>query len=89
MKRRNWTGKEKLTIVLEGMREDVTLAEICNRYQITQNQYYRWRDKLLSQGDKVFVQGGPGKEEQRLRAEVKKLKGIIGDLTVELKKNDF
>ena len=83
MKRRNWTGKEKLTVVLEGMREDVTLAEVCNRHQITQSQYYQWRDRLLSEGDKLFAKGGPDKEQERLRAENKKLKGIIGELTVE------
>lgn len=89
MKKRNWTGKEKLSIVLEGLREDTTIAEVCNRHQISQNQYYRWRDRLLSQGEKLFAQGGPDKEAARLQAEVRKLKGIIGDLTVELKKNDF
>lgn len=89
MKKRKWTGKEKLQIVLEGMREESNLAEVCNRHQITQSQFYRWRDKLLSEGDKLFVKGGMDKEQERLRAEVKKLKGIIGDLTVELKKSDF
>ena len=89
MKRRHWTAKEKLMIVLEGMREDITLAAVCNRHQITQNQYYRWRDRLLSQGEKLFDYGGPNKTEERLRDEIKKLKGIIGDLTVELKKSDF
>ena len=89
MKKRNWTGKEKLKIVLEGMREESNLAEVCNRHQITQSQYYRWRDKLLSEGDKLFVRGGLDKEREHLRVENKKLKGIIGELTVELKKNDF
>jgi len=50
MKKRNWTGKEKLMVVLEGLRGDMTIAEVCNRQQISQNQYYRWRDRLLSQG---------------------------------------
>jgi len=86
MKKRIWSGKEKLMIILEEMREDTTIAEVCNRHQITQSQYYQWRDRLLSEGDKLFAKGGPDKEQERLRAEVKKLKGIIGDLTVELKK---
>lgn len=89
MKKRIWTGKEKLMIVLEGMREDTTIAEVCTRHQITQGQYYQWRDRLLSEGEKLFAKGGPDKEQERLRAENKRLKGIIGELTVELKKSDY
>jgi len=89
MKRRKWTSKEKLMIVLESLRGDVSIAEVCNRHGISQSLYYTWRDKLLSQGKKVFDRGGPDNEEQRLKAENRRLKGIIGDLTVELKKNEF
>ena len=42
METRNWTGKEKLEIVLEGMRGTVALTELCNRHQITQGMYYKW-----------------------------------------------
>ena len=66
-----------------------TVSELCNRHQITQTQYYQWRDKLLSDGSKVFAHGGVDKTEERLKSEVNKLKTIIGDLTVELKKNEF
>jgi len=86
MKKRNWSSKEKFNIVQEGLIEEFSLAKVCNRQQITQSQFYRWRDKLLSEGDKLFVRGGMDKEQERLRAENKKLKGIIGELTVELKK---
>ena len=95
MKKRNWSSKEKVYIVLargvcrKGIRDEANLAEVCNRHQITQSQFYRWRDKLLSEGDKLFVRGGMDKEQDRLRAENKKLKGIIGELTVELKKSDY
>jgi transposase-like protein len=89
MKKRNWSSKEKFKIVLEGIRDEANLAEVCNRHQITQSQFYRWRDKLLAEGDKLFVRGGMDKEQERLRAENKKLKGIIGELTVELKKSDY
>ena len=86
MKRRQWKPDEKLKIVMEGLRADCTVSELCNRHQITQTQYYQWRDKLLSDGSKVFAHGGVDKTEERLQNEVNKLKTIIGDLTVELKK---
>jgi transposase-like protein len=88
MKRRKWTGKEKLQIVLEGMRGQVPLGELCARHQLSQSQYYQWRDQLLNQGSKVFERGGPEQAEQRLREEVRRLKTLVGELTVELKKSE-
>lgn len=89
MKKRNWSPKEKLKIVLEGLKGRVPLGELCNQHQISQTQFYRWRDKLLEEGEKVFEYGGSNKGEERLKRENEKLKSIIGELTVELKKNDF
>lgn len=88
MKRRKWTNQQKLQIVLEGMGNKVALAQLCNEHQISQAQYYQWRDKLLKEGGKVFERGGSEGEEERLRKQIHKLKAIIGDLTVELKKSD-
>lgn len=89
MKRRNWNPQQKLEIVLEGLKESCTLAELCNRYQISQTQYYQWKDRLLGDGYKVFNRGGVDKQAENLEKENRQLKQIIGDLTVELKKNDF
>ena len=89
MKRRKWTAEEKFKIVIEGLQGAVTISELCNRYQITQAQYYQWKDRLLGDGHKVFARGGVEKQSSQLEAENRKLKEIIGDLTIELKKNDF
>ena len=88
MKRRKWTNQQKLQIVLEGIKGKVSIAELCNKHQITQAQYYQWRDRLLQQGAKVFDLGGANKQEERLRDEVKSLKALVGELTVELKKSE-
>jgi transposase-like protein len=88
MKRRKWSSTEKLQIVLEGLRAAVPMAELCTRHQISQSQYYQWRDRLLQNGSKVFEQGGPQAGEERLRRDNLRLKSLIGELTVELKKND-
>ena len=89
MKRRKWTAEEKFKIVIEGLQGAITISELCNRYQITQTQYYQWKDRLLGDGHKLFVRGGMDKQSSQLEAENRKLKEIIGDLTIELKKNDF
>ena len=89
MNRRQWTPQEKLAIVLQGLKGESSVAELCNQHQVNQSQYYQWRDQLLTEGAKLFERGGPDRTEQRLQNEVKRLKGIIGDLTVELKKSDY
>ncbi len=89
MSNRVWSAKEKLGIVLEGLRGTVSLSELCNRHGITQSQYYQWRDRLLSEGEKVFARGGTDKETERLKRQNQRLKETIGDLTLELKKNDW
>ena len=83
MKYRKWDVKTKGMIVLEGLKGK-PLSEICLEYQISQTQYYRWRDKLLSALPQIFA-ASSRKEEAQAR-EIKHLKGIIGDLTIELKK---
>ncbi len=89
MKRRKWTSKEKLMIVLEGLKEKCSVAQLCNEHQITQSMYYKWRDQLLNNGEKIFAHGGADKTEQRLKNEVSKLKHIIGEQAIELKKNEY
>jgi transposase-like protein len=89
MKRRKWTANEKLQIVLEGLSRTCSVAELCTRHQISQGQYYAWKDKLFNDGAKLFDHGGVDRQTERLEAENRRLKEIIGDLTVELKKNDW
>lgn len=87
-KGRTWTSEEKAKIVLQGLRGR-PVAELCNEYQIHQTQYYKWRDKFLNDAPKAFDTARQTKREERLERECAKLKGIIGDLTVELKKSDW
>lgn len=87
MKRRKWTAKEKLQIVLEGLSGKSTMSEICTRYGVGQTQYYQWRDQFLANGARVF-EPDSDKVKDRLRAENTKLKTLIGQLTVELKKTE-
>jgi transposase-like protein len=88
MKHRKWDPKVKAQIVLEGLK-GVTVSELCNRHQISQNQYYQWRDQFLRNLEKPFETGQVSKREQALKEEVRRLKTIVGDLTVELKKSDY
>jgi len=87
MKRRKWDSKTKARIVLEGL-SDRSVSELCSEYEISQNQYYIWRDKFLQDSHKAFENHEKGREIDRLKQKTAQLERIIGALTVELKKTE-
>ena len=84
--KKQWTGQEKLSIVLQGLKGTCSVSELCNEHGITQGMYYKWRDQLLTDGAKLFERGGVDHARERLERENRKLKETIGELTIELKK---
>jgi len=89
MKYRKWDPKTKAQIVLEGLENKVPLAEICNHYQISQSQYYYWLNELQAKAHEIFESAKRSKKEKCLLEENKKLKRIIAELTIELKKTEL
>jgi transposase-like protein len=85
MKRRTWESKTKAKVVLEGL-AGRPVAEICNQYQISQNQYYQWRDKFLAEAYRAFDSNGQPVREQRLKERIAHLERTLGAVTFELKK---
>ncbi|MEH6633795.1 MAG: transposase [Halopseudomonas aestusnigri] len=85
MKRRKWTSEMKSLIVLSGLKGQ-SVSDICNEHGISQAQYYQWRDQFLSNASKAFDTEKVGKKQARLEIENQKLKGLVGELTFELKK---
>lgn len=89
MQARKWSAEEKLAIVLEGLKEKQTVAEICRTHQISQTLYYKWRDQFLEGGKQALVNGKTN--AQTLYAEIEKLQRIIGKQAIvieTLKKTD-
>ena len=50
--RRRFSAEEKIRIVLEGLRGEDSIAELCRREKINQNLYYRWSKEFLEAGKK-------------------------------------
>jgi transposase-like protein len=88
MKKRQWSSEQKLQIVMQGIKGRA-VSDICNEYQISQGQYYKWRDQFLANAGKVFEMPKQSQKEQRLERENEKLKTVIGELTLEFKKSDW
>ncbi|MFQ5965546.1 MAG: transposase [Candidatus Scalinduaceae bacterium] len=57
-KRRIWTAKRKLEVLLEGLKEKETVAEVCRKHGISQSMYYEWKNILLEKGEVVLKHGG-------------------------------
>ena len=89
MKKRQWTNQQKTQIVLEGLSGQIEVSKLCNKYQIGQTQYYKWRDQFLKECHTAFDVKKQSQKEQYLEDKVIKLKRIIGDMTIELKKNEY
>lgn len=85
MPRRKWDSKKKSEIVMRGLKGAV-IADLCAEYGISQTQYYQWRDQFLTNSWKAF-EDNTRREEQLLKQN-SRLKGLVGELTFELKKND-
>jgi transposase-like protein len=75
MKQRKWTVEEKLAIVLEGLKEKRSLAEICREHKISQTLYYKWRDKFLESGKRGLINGSY--DDNHYRAEIERLQKIM------------
>lgn len=92
--RRLFSAEEKIRIVLEGLRGEETIAELCRKEGINQNLYYRWSKEFLEAGKKRLA-GDTAREAtsdqvKDLRAEARQLKEALADVTLEnrlLKKN--
>lgn len=82
MKQKKWTLDEKLAIVMEGLKEKRSVAEICRENEISQTLYYRWRDRFLEGGKKALVNGGS--DENAYKAEVERIQSIIGKQAIQI-----
>jgi transposase len=49
---RSYSAEEKIRIVLEGLRGEDSIAELCRREGINTNVYYRWSKEFLEAGKK-------------------------------------
>jgi transposase-like protein len=82
--------EEKLAIVLEGLKEETNISELCRRHGISQTIYYKWRDKFLEGGKTALVSNGAPSGAQAEKAKIAELERVIGQQAVEiqvLKKN--
>ncbi len=80
-KRRNHSSAFKAKVAVAALKNDKTMAELVEQFDVHPNQIQDWRKKLLENADTVF---GKGEQERADAAgQIKELHAKIGQLTME------
>ena len=85
--RRKYSAEEKIRIVLEGLRGEASIAELCRREGINPNLYYKWSKEFLEAGKRRLA-GDTKREATRpevgsLCQENRQLKELVADLSLK------
>jgi transposase len=85
--RRHFSAEDKIRIVLEGLRGEASIAELCRREGIVENLYYRWSKEFLEAGKRRLAgdtaRAATTDEVKELRREASALKEVVAELTLE------
>ena len=85
--RRRFSVEEKVRIVLEGLRGEQSVAELCRRESLAPNLYYRWSKEFLEAGKKRLLgdttREATAPEVKALRDENGRLKQVLAETVLE------
>jgi transposase len=85
--RKHHSAEEKIRIVLEGLRGEYSIAELCRREGIVESLYYSWLKEFLEAGKRRLAgdaaRAATSGEVKDLRREVRDMKVLVADLTLE------
>jgi len=86
--RRQFTSEEKIRIVLEGLRGEISVAELCRREGIAPTVYYRWSKDFLEAGKNGLVRdtrrAATTDEVRDLKAENEALKRALAEAVIDM-----
>ena len=78
---------ERQQIVLEGLKGEETIVELCRREGISPNLYYNWSNESLEAGKRRLMgdtkREATSNEVVELRQEIRELKEIVAELTID------
>ncbi len=88
--RRKYTPEEKIRIVLEGFRREVTVSDLCRREGIKPGAYYAWTKDFMEGGKERLtrdtVREATRREMEQLHQESHDLKLLVADLALQVER---
>jgi len=87
--RKQYSAEEKIRIVLDGLKGEDSIAELCRREGIAQSLYYSWSKEFLEAGKKRLAgdtaRAATSNEVKDLRRESRDLKEVVAEQALELR----
>jgi len=87
--RRHHSAEEKIRIVLDGLRGESSIAELCRREGIAEGLYYSWSKEFLEAGKRRLAgdtaRAATSSEVTELRRQARSLKEVVAEQALELR----
>jgi len=84
--RRIFTSEQKINIVMEALRAEISVSELCRKYSINDSLFYKWNKEFLEAGKKRLsgdiTREATSDEVAELRKENERLKVVVADLVL-------
>lgn len=88
--RRKFSAEDKIRIVLEGLRGETPISEICRREGIASSVYYKWSKSFLEAGKngltRAVIRDATTEEVRELKQENADLKKAVAELVLEVQR---
>jgi transposase len=85
--RKKYSAEDKIRIVIEGLRGEATVAELCRKEGINQSLYYKWSKEFLEAGKSRLAgdtrREADGTEVKEMRSELEQLKLLVAELSLK------
>jgi len=87
--RKQYSAEEKIRIVLDGLRGEVSIAELCRREGIAESLYYSWSKEFLEAGKRRLAsdtaRSATTSEVKDLKRQALELKEVVAEQALELR----
>src|SRR5215471_11499919 len=87
--RKHYSAEDKIRIVLDGLRGEYSIAELCRREGIAESLYYSWSKEFLEAGKRRLAgdtaRAATSDEVKALRQEARILKEVVAEQALELR----
>ena len=82
MTKTKFTPEQKIQIVLESIKTNISTAELCRKHNVHPTTFQTWRQQFLDAGKARLTHHGNADSTKASKKEIDNLKRIIGELTI-------